>query len=209
MNRIRTRSYYILAIGIVIVAWALIGATLGGANRADAAQPNTAGVETVSARGALAFAPPIASPRITMRVDGVDGDSTLAGFDGWIDVLSAKWSGARQQDGRRGAIAVADFKIAMQYEGASVKLTEASLIGKVFPRIEIEHSKVIDGKRVTYLRYELENVFVTSFDTSAAKRPRDRYSFNFEEIAATYTEYDDAGTKTGNWTYTWKVEEQL
>ncbi|MCP3974233.1 MAG: type VI secretion system tube protein Hcp [bacterium] len=209
MYRTGTRSYYILAIAIVVVTWALVVATLGGANRADAAQPSTASVATVSAHSALAFAPPIATPRITMRVDGVDGDSNLAGFDGWIDVLSAKWSGARQQDGRRGSVEVADFSIAMKYERASTELTEATLIGKVFPRIEIEHSKVVDGTRVTYLRYELKNVLVTSFDTSAAKRPRDKYSLNFEEITATYTEYDETGTKTGNWTYSWKVEEQL
>lgn len=144
-----------------------------------------------------------------MRVDGVDGDSNLAGFDGWIDVLSSKWSGARQQDGRRGAPDVADFRVAMKYEGASTKLTEATLTGRVYPLIEVEHSKVIAGKRVTYLAYELKNVVVTSFDTSAAKRPTDKYTFNFEEITATYTEYDGAGNKTGTRTYSWKVEEQL
>ncbi len=207
MYRTGTRSYYILAIAIVIVTWALIVATLGNANRAEATQSTGAAAATVSARGGLALAPPIASPKITMRVDGVDGDSNLAEFDGWIDVLSAKWSGAREQDRRRGAIELADFKIAMKYEGASIKLTEASLQGRIYPLIEIEHSKVIDGKRVTYLRYELKNVLVASFDTSAAKRPRDKYSFNFEEITATYTEYDETGKKTGKSTYSWRVEE--
>lgn len=209
MYRTGTRSYYILAIAIVAVTWALIVATLGGVNPADAAQPATAGAATVSARGALALAPTVASPKITMRVDGVDGDSNLAGFEGWVDLLTADWSGAREQSGRRGGAVVDDFTVSMKYEGASIKLTEATLIGKVFPMIEIELSMVIDGKRVTYLAYELKNVIVTNFDTSAAKRPRDKYGFSFEEIMATYTEYDDTGTKTGNWEYSWKVEEQL
>ncbi len=207
MYRTGTRSYYVLAIAIVVVTWALIVATLGSANRAEATQSAGAAAATVSARGGLALAPPIASPKITMRVDGVDGDSNLAEFEGWVDLLAANWSGARQQDGRRGDVQVADFTVAMKYEGASTKLTEATLIGKVFPLIEIEHSKVINGTRVTYLRYELKNVLVASFDTKADKRPRDKYSFNFEEITATYTEYDDTGNKTGTWTYSWKVEE--
>ena len=209
MYRTGTRSYYILAIAIVAVTWALIVATLGGANPADAAQPATAGAATVSARGALALAPTVASPKITMRVEGVDGDSNLDGFEGWVDLLTADWNGSREQSGRRGAVQVDDFRVSMKYEGASIKLTEAALIGKAFPEIEIELSKVIAGKRVTYLRYELENVVITSFDTSAAKRPRDNYSFNCEEITATYTEYDDTGTKIGNSTYSWKIEEQL
>ena len=64
---------------------------------------------------------------------------------------------------------------------------------------------------MTYYRYELKNVLVTSYSVSGAAQsedvPSEDFSLNFEEIKVTYTENDNKGKKKGNVEYGWKVEE--
>jgi type VI protein secretion system component Hcp len=77
------------------------------------------------------------------------------------------------------------------------------LKGEIIPLLEIEQTATYGGARATYLRYELKNVMVTSFQVNAsgndeAGPPTVVASNNFEEIKVTYTEYDDTGSSKGN-----------
>ena len=104
----------------------------------------------------------------------------------------------------------------MAYEKSSPKLLEATLTGKVIPKLEIELTKTVTDPtgqelKVTYLKYELKNVRVTSYDVNLSGSdveapPTVVLSNNFEEIKVTYTEYDSEGNKGGNAETTWKVE---
>lgn len=61
-----------------------------------------------------------------------------------------------------------------------------------------------------YLRYELINVLVSSYEVSGMAeegRPIVVVGNNFEQIKVTYTEFDDEGTSQGNVEFEWKVEE--
>jgi type VI protein secretion system component Hcp len=66
-----------------------------------------------------------------------------------------------------------------------------------------------DAGRVTYYKYELTNVMVTSYSISGTGDdiPMEDFSLNYEEIKVTYTENDSAGKSKGNVEYSWKVEE--
>ena len=68
-----------------------------------------------------------------------------------------------------------------------------------------------DSGRVTYYRYELKNVLVTSYNVSGSGQsedvPMEDFSLNFEEVKVTYTENDNKGKSKGNVEYSWKVEE--
>jgi type VI protein secretion system component Hcp len=75
--------------------------------------------------------------------------------------------------------------------------------------VEIEFTKRVDGMEVTYLRYELKNVMVTSYQSTvdACGLAYDNLTLNSEEVKVTYTEIDDEGYSKGNVEWSWKVEE--
>ncbi len=151
------------------------------------------------------------------KYDGVDGESKDANHDKWIDVLSLDWgahrpgAGSTGQSRRRGAAVVEDLVIAIEYEKASPKLLEKCLRGEVLPKLEIELTATYGGARATYLKYELKNVLVSSYQINASGNDDDGpptvvISNNFEEIKVTYTEYDDTGSNKGNVETEYKVE---
>ncbi len=150
------------------------------------------------------------------KYDGVDGESKDANHDKWIDVLSVDWGahkpggGATGQSRRRGAAVVEDITLTIEYEKAAPKLQEKLLLGQVIPKLEIEHTATYGGPRATYLKYELKNVMITSFQTSGSGNdeapPTVVIGNNFEEVKVTYTEYDDEGSSKGNVETTFKVE---
>lgn len=149
--------------------------------------------------------------------DGIDGESTDAHHDKWVDVLSLDWgvhrpgSGSTGQSRRRGAPVVEDMVLTYDYEKASPKLLEKCLKGEVIPKLDIELTATYGGARVTYLKYELKNVMVTSYQINAsgndeAGPPVVAVANNFEEVKVTYTEFDDAGSAKGNVETEYKVE---
>ncbi len=151
------------------------------------------------------------------KYDGIDGESTDDNHDKWIDVLSIDWGahkpggGATGQSRRRGAAVVEDLTLTIEYEKCSPKLQEKCLMGEIIPKLEIELTSTYGGARATYLKYELKNVLVTSFQTNAsgndeAGPPTVVIGNNFEEVKVTYTEYDDTGSKKGNVETSFKVE---
>lgn len=153
-----------------------------------------------------------------LKFDGVDGESKDKDHKCWIDVLSLDngvhkpGGGATGQTRRRGAAVVDDLTVTMEYEKASPKLMEATLSGKVFPKVEAHLTATYGEERATYLKYELKNVMVSSFSFNAsgndeAGPPTVMMSLNFEELKVTYVEYDSEGKKKGNVETTWKVEE--
>jgi type VI secretion system secreted protein Hcp len=94
---------------------------------------------------------------------------------------------------------------------ASPKLAEAVCRATVFPKVEIHLTRSPGtAGRQTYYAYELKNVQVTSYHvatTAADSIPVEEVTLNFEEIKATYTEFDELGRSKGNVEYEWKVEE--
>ena len=151
------------------------------------------------------------------KYEGVDGESKDANHDKWIDILSLDWGahkpggGSTGQSRRRGAAVVEDLTLTIEYEKSSPKLQEKCLKGEVIPKLEIEQTATYGGARATYLKYELKNVLVTSFQTNAsgndeAGPPTVVIGNNFEEIKVTYTEFDDEGSSKGNVETEFKVE---
>ncbi len=151
------------------------------------------------------------------KYDGIDGEAIDANHDKWIDVLSIDWGahkpggGATGQSRRRGGVVCEDVTLTIEFEKAAPVLLDKCLKGEVIPKLEIELTSTYGGARATYLKYELVNVMITSYQTNAsgnddAGPPTVVIGNNFEEIKVTYTEYDDTGSSQGNVETTFKVE---
>ena len=154
---------------------------------------------------------------IFAKYDGVDGEATDANHDKWIDVLSFDWGAERAgsnsagQSRRRGSADIEDLVLAIEYEKASPKLLESCLSGRVLPLLEIELTTTLGGAGATYLRYELKNVAVTSYQISASGDENDGppvvvIGNSFAQIKVTYTEFDSAGSPRGNVETSYRVE---
>jgi type VI secretion system secreted protein Hcp len=153
-----------------------------------------------------------------IKFDGIEGECKDKDHKGWSDLMSFNWglhkagAGATGQTRRRGVTTVEDVVCTKEMEKSSPKISEAVVLGKVFPKVEIHSTATYgDGARATYLKYELKNVMVSSYQTGGAGHgdavPTESLSLNFEEIKQTYVEYDAKGSKKGNVEMTWKVEE--
>ena len=120
--------------------------------------------------------------------------------------------GATGATRRRGDVILDDITCSKELDKASPKIAESVCKGKVYPKVEIDvTASYTDSGRVTYYRYELKNVLVTSYTCCGSGQsedaPMEDFTLNFEEIKVTYTENDNAGKKKGNIEYSWKVEE--
>ncbi|MCC6127144.1 MAG: type VI secretion system tube protein Hcp [Pirellulales bacterium] len=152
-----------------------------------------------------------------IKFDGIDGECKDKDHKGWTDLLSCSLGmhkaggGATGQTRRRGVLTVEDVHCAKETEKSSPKLAEAVCLGKVFSKVEIHNTATYGDARATYLKWELKNVQVTSYQLGAAGGgdavPTESLSLNYEEIKQTYVEYDAAGKKKGNVEFSWKVEE--
>lgn len=149
-----------------------------------------------------------------VRYDGIEGEALDADHKGWIDLLAVDW-GVRRADGadgkatdgrssfrRRAAAPTADdLVLTFEYERVAPKLLEAAFTGKVIPELVVEMEALGAGDGgTTYLRYELKNVLITSYDvggSAADGRPLVTTGQNFEEVKVTYIERDERGVEVG------------
>lgn len=183
-------------------------------------------VTSMALLGALAEAQPVdAGDRERnqwfIKIGDIKGEATDKEHKEWIDVLSVSHGihrpggSATGQSRRRGAAVVEDISISKLLDKASPKLQETLLSGQVIPSVEFvmtrAHGPRETKQRLVYLKYELKNVLVTSYNIAgdeAMGTPTEDFSLNFEEIKVTYTERDKkTGSSKGNVEYTWKVEE--
>ena len=153
-----------------------------------------------------------------IKFDGVEGEALDKDHKGWTD-LSSFSQGLHQPGGgatgstrRRGDVIMDDINCTKELDKSSPKIAESMCTGKVFPTVEIDlTASYTEAGRVTYYRYELKNVLVTSYNIGGSCQaedvPVEDFSLNFEEIKVTYTENDSKGKKKGNVEYSWKVEE--
>jgi type VI secretion system secreted protein Hcp len=153
-----------------------------------------------------------------IKFDGVEGEAKDKDHKGWSDLASfgqglhQPGGGATGPTRRRGDVIVDDLTCSKELDKASPKIAESVCKGKIFPKVEIDcTASTTDAGRVTYYRYELKNVMVTSYNVSGSGQsedvPMEDFSLNFEEIKTTYTEVGPDGSSKGNVEYSWKVEE--
>lgn len=147
-----------------------------------------------------------------IKIGDIKGESTDTDHKDWINLLSVSSSiNTPETSGRaRGQAQFGDIVLTKEVDKSTPKLQEAIAQGKHFPEAEFELVRTSsDAGRQTYLKYELKNVLITSYELQSEpdEVPTESLSLNYEEIKVTYTEYDGAGREKGKVEYTWKVEE--
>ena len=151
--------------------------------------------------------------KIYSDIDGIPGESTDAGYEDWIEVESFSFSVSTPTQGstgssRRRSIIFDDIILTKWVDKATPKLMEAVARGTVISSVEIVFTKYVSDSIVEYYGYELENVIVTSYQSTGTvgEIPLDTLTLSYEEITVTYTEYSDTGKPLGNVEWYWNVE---
>jgi type VI secretion system secreted protein Hcp len=139
-----------------------------------------------------------------IKYDGIDGESQDSDHKGWSDLESLSQAlhqprgGATGQSRRRGGVVVEDLQLEVKIDSATTQLYSAASQGRVLGSVEIELCEgppslpCDQGKERTqhcYLKYELTNVMVTSFQINASgndERGTAAIALNFEDIEQNY-----------------------
>jgi type VI secretion system secreted protein Hcp len=143
------------------------------------------------------------------KVEGIDGDSTIEGFEKQIEVI--RWNHNVTQPvsvaSGRGALTVAstnhsEFQIVKEMDMASPKLLLHASNGKHIPKVEVTLCRAAGDKPVQYMKYELEDVIVSSYhpvsDETGDGLPEEIVGFSYGKIKATYKATDTTGKETGS-----------
>ncbi len=156
-------------------------------------------------------------PQAFVRFEGVTGESRDVDHVGWSEIVTFH-QGQKMPIEGMGATRqplptqMDDVSVVKILDKASPKLAEAVCTGRNFAKVDIDVTKMTESGRTSYLRYELRNVLVSSYnlvgsDADAASRPVEEVSLNFEQITMIYTELNAMGQPLGDVEYTWIVNQ--
>jgi type VI secretion system secreted protein Hcp len=167
---------------------------------------------------ALWLLPSVTHGAAFIKFDGVDGESVFVDYEGWSMIRGFSQAISREVDPSggstrgRGDAQFTDIFCTKELDKSSPKLAEAIAKGTVFPKVEIHltRNNPAGGGQIPYLKYELKNVLISSYNLTGHTTPGsnnyESVALNFEEITMTYTEYDEEGNIKGNVEYSWNLE---
>lgn len=156
-----------------------------------------------------------------IKFDGIDGEATEPTHKGWSDVtyflvdMSNAASAASAGGGRAtGKVNFGDLIISKNLDKASPKLMEALATGKNIPKVELHVvNKMGEGKPITYYRYELKDVTISSYQISGdaydtTMPPNEQISMSYAGISVFYVEMDKNGKPKGEIPFKWDIKER-
>src|SRR5579864_3607845 len=138
---------------------------------------------------------------IYINYDGIKGDTTAAGHEKWIEVLSFQWGVGRgissptggSADRESSAPSVSEIVVTKATDTASVDLLSEALQGEG-KTVKIDFCKTDKGKLEVYLSYELTNTMISGYSmSSGGDRPTESISLNFTKIMCNEKGSDIAG----------------
>jgi type VI secretion system secreted protein Hcp len=132
-----------------------------------------------------------------LQLEGIEGESTDKQHDKWIIIQSMSSpifrsipEGARDSQRSRGDTTLGDVVVVRELDKSSVKLQEASANGKFYPKAKINFTSQVGDKQEPYLKYELENVIITSYSVHANAEgdplPTEEVTLNCTKATWTY-----------------------
>jgi type VI secretion system secreted protein Hcp len=137
-----------------------------------------------------------------LKLDGVDGESKDKDHKGWIDIYSfsvgVSNAGAGHFGGGSGAgkASISDISISKQVDKSSATLYKFCYQGKHINKGTVVFRKAAGETPLEYLKYEMNEVFITSVQTSDSAGggiANESISLNFSKIKKTYKMQSDTG----------------
>lgn len=136
---------------------------------------------------------------IYLSIDGIKGDVTAKGHEGWLECHSVQWGVGRgihtttgsSQERESSAPSVSEVTVSMSMNKATPLIFTEACVGKSkLVKIDL----VQTGTELeTYMSYTLDNALISGYSmSSGGDKPSESVSFNFTKIEMKYVPYDDA-----------------
>jgi type VI secretion system secreted protein Hcp len=152
---------------------------------------------------------------IHLKIDGVDGESTIKGFEKQIDItsfqLGAHMQGTGSQGGgmSAGKVSYSDVVITKMLDKASPMIFQKCSKGDHIPSALLSFKKA-GGKAEEYLKIKLEDLLITSISVSGSDgggNPMESVSMHFDKITMDYKEQKADGTLGGAASFTHSIKQ--
>jgi type VI secretion system secreted protein Hcp len=152
-----------------------------------------------------------------LKIDGVNGESTRAGFEQQIELLSFSWGatntatiGSSGAGGGSGKATVSSFNCLKSTDAASPTLFQGCCSGRHYATAKVTLRKAGGDSPVDYLVYDFVNVYVDSIQWSGSSggddRPTESLGISFGKVTVTYTGQSASGAAAspvvGSWDLT-------
>jgi type VI secretion system secreted protein Hcp len=137
-----------------------------------------------------------------LKIEGIEGESTAAGYEGQLEIISFSWGVERARD--TNAPTLADLKIVAKVNKATPKLMLACATGQHIPEAKLTCRKAGGSAGGGgYYKITFSDLVVSSYQTGGSGSssgdvvPTDQFSLNFSQIKVEYEPQDDLGNPTG------------
>jgi type VI secretion system secreted protein Hcp len=137
---------------------------------------------------------------------GTDGESTVSGYENWIDIDAFNWSEAMTAltsavAGRTASkLSMTNFNFAMKTNKASPTLFLDCATARYRDATIDICTPVGESSPLVFLQFNLTQAAITRYGIAGntpMDRPVDEFSIAFSKITMTYTQYDDSGNVIG------------
>jgi len=135
---------------------------------------------------------------IYMQIDGIKGDVTAAGHEGWIDCHSLQWGVGRgihtptgsSQERESSAPSISEVSVTKSMDASSPAIFSEACVGISKPAVI--HLVKTGTQLETYMEYTLTNCLISGYSVSSGgDKPSESLSFNFTKLEMKYTPYDN------------------
>jgi len=163
----------------------------------------------------LLHAPPaLSAVDLFLKIDGIDGESTVKGREKWIEVLSYSWGVTNNGSfvgggGGAGKASFQDFNFTKYVDVSSPKLFQHAASGEHIKSAILE--VVTAGEKPSpFLTYTFTDLLVTSFSqSSGGDIPVDSFSFAFAKLAMDYRPLKADGTLGSPIHGSWDIKQNV
>ena len=142
-----------------------------------------------------------------LSLDGLPGESTRKGFEGWIEIFSFSWGasnpttvGTHSSGMSAGKVTISSFNVMKKTETSSATLFQKCCTGQHFVKATVACNKASGDKTkpLTFLQYDFTEVYVESIQWSGSSggddTPTESVSFAFGAVKVTYTPQQTTGS---------------
>ncbi len=139
-----------------------------------------------------------------MQIDGIKGNVTATGHEGWIELTSfvsgvgrniSGTSPGKQSNRESAAPSFSEISVTKDTDETSPLLFAEACVGKS-KTVTIHFCETGDTALLTYLEFDLSDVLISGFSVNAggSGHPSESLSLNFSKIIMKYTPFDDTHT---------------
>ncbi|WP_165822356.1 Hcp family type VI secretion system effector [Paenibacillus montanisoli] len=144
--------------------------------------------------------------KILLQLDGINGESTLKGYERWIELTGSSFSIVNQGTAAPGAgngsgkATLSDIYFTKATDASSIPIMMNSLNGVHIPKGKLVYLRTVaDGKQVPYMTISLEDIVISSYSFNDTN---ESVSLRFNKIKWTFWATDAKGKSvpiTGGW----------